>query len=409
MRTPWGLTYGVAPSIAVAQPARIQDEMFRSLQEVQRRKPWLMHKQPERWAAMVMSDNTRTLYGRSAGQVEERYLANVLGTFRACTEAHLPVTIINDWNLTPQDLAQYKVLILPNTASLDDRQSAAIADFVKNGGGLVASLDTSLFDEFGTPRKNFALAEVMGVDYRGLPDATPIDRNVDVNFALSIGPDYWEKRKNSFDFRMVANTFLDQGTLQRYIGLEPVTFKGPAVRVATRADAKIVGTIQSKTAIPGQDSPAMISHTYGKGKVVYFAAGLDAGYYLYSYPYQRLALERAIRWVAPIEAPVKVVAPMCVYSTTMRQPNGKGERLITHLYNNLNTTAGHAFPNDDVPLREEVIPIRDITVSFRNDYRIRNVRQEPEGINLPIERTPTGMKVAVPRLEIHTMVVAELE
>ena len=58
---------------------------------MQKRKPWLTHKTPEPWAALLMSDNTRIFYGRSAGQVEERYLANVFGTFRAALEEHLPV------------------------------------------------------------------------------------------------------------------------------------------------------------------------------------------------------------------------------------------------------------------------------------------------------------------------------
>src|SRR5262249_44598234 len=159
---------------------------------------WLIHKQPEPWAALVMSDNTRNFYGRSAGQVEDRYLANVFGTFRAAVEEHLPLTVINDWNLTPDDLAKYKVLILANTACLDDRQTAAVKEFVSNGGGLVASLDTSLFDEFGTPRNNFALADVFGVDYQGLLTSDAKKEEIDVNFAQGIGPDYWEKRKNVF-------------------------------------------------------------------------------------------------------------------------------------------------------------------------------------------------------------------
>ena len=78
----------------------------------------------------MMSDNTRNFYGRSAGQVEERYMAAVLGTFRAAVEEHLPVTVINDWNLNAADLAPYKVLILPNTACLDDAQVAAVEQFV---------------------------------------------------------------------------------------------------------------------------------------------------------------------------------------------------------------------------------------------------------------------------------------
>src|SRR5204862_4970959 len=165
------LTYGAAPSIAVAQPPNLQPDLYRCMDEVTRRKPWLTHKSPEPWAALVMSDNTRNFYGRSAGQVEERYLASVFGVFRAAVEEHLPVTVINDWNLNAADLARYKVLILPNTACLDDAQAAAVEQYVRGGGGLVASLDTSLFDEYGNPRKDFALGSVLGVEYRGLPDS----------------------------------------------------------------------------------------------------------------------------------------------------------------------------------------------------------------------------------------------
>jgi hypothetical protein len=141
------ITYGVSPSIAVSQPSNLQQELYRCLDAVRRRKPWLTHKRPEPWAALVMSDNTRTFYGRSAGQVEERYMASVFGAFRAAVEEHLPLTVINDWNLNPADLARYKVLILPNTACLDDAQAAGVREFVRNGGGLVATQDTSLFDE----------------------------------------------------------------------------------------------------------------------------------------------------------------------------------------------------------------------------------------------------------------------
>ena len=86
-----------------------------------------------------MSDNTRNFYGRSAGLVEERYMANVFGAFRAAVEEHLPLTVINDWNLSPADLAHYKVLILSNTASLSDAQVRAVHKWVQRGGRLLAT------------------------------------------------------------------------------------------------------------------------------------------------------------------------------------------------------------------------------------------------------------------------------
>ena len=144
------LAYGAAPSIAYVQPSNLQAAVEQGLDEVKRRRPWRTHKKPEPWAALVMSDNN--FYGRAPGLVEERYMAIVLGAFRAAVEEHLPLAVINDWNLNAADLAPYKVLIMANTACLDDAPVAAVDQFVRVGGGLVASLDTSLFDESRRPR-----------------------------------------------------------------------------------------------------------------------------------------------------------------------------------------------------------------------------------------------------------------
>jgi hypothetical protein len=158
--------------------------------------------------------------------------------------------------------------------------------------------------------------------------------------------------------------------------------------------------------------PGVVTHSCGRGRVVYFAAGLDSAYYLYAYPYQRLALKHAINWAASAPQPVIVEAPMCVHATVMRQSqrdrNGT-ERLVVHLFSDLNTTAHHALPVDDVPLREEVVPIHDIKISFDAGYRIRRVHVEPEGRDVEVQKTAKGVSVIVPRLDVHSMVVAELE
>lgn len=408
------LTYGAVPSIAVAQPENLQQELYACLDEVQRRKTWLTHKAPEAWGALLMSDNTRNFYGRSAGQVEERYMAAVLGTFRTAVEEHLPVTVVSDWNLNADDLARYQVLILPNAACLDDAQVAAVRGYVKGGGGLVASLDTSLFDEFGTPREKFALADVFGVDYRGLPQTAPGGpEEIDVNFARSIGPDYWEKRKNVFDFKQQPGSILNQGRMKTYVGDNQVTFKGPAVHIApNRGEVAVQGTFRSKFTAGAPAMPAVVTQRFGRGRVAYFATGFDAAYYLYAYPYQRLALKSAIEWAAAGPPPVFVKAPMCVHATVMRQTrqNKEGvERLIVHLFSDLNSTAHHALPADDVPLREEVVPIHGIRVTFDPRYRIRRVHLEPEGRDLVVHANAEGQSVDVPPLDVHAMVVGELE
>ena len=372
------LTYGASPSIAVVQPPNLQHELYACLDEVQRRKPWLTHKKPEPWAALVMSDNTRNFYGRSPGLVEERYMANVLGAFRATVEEHLPVAVINDWNLNPADLAPYKVLILPNTACLDDAQVAAVERFVRAGGGLVASLDTSLFDEFGTPRADFALAEVFGVELSRLPiaDAAAGHEDLDVNFAKSIGPDYWEKRKNVFDFtagrRLVPQPGEDED-LRRRRTPSPSRGRPCAVvadEIRPRRWSARSGSKSGRRAPP--EVPGVVARPHGKGRVVYFAAGFDAAYYLYAYPYQRLLLARRDR-LGRLRAAAgrRRGADVRPFDRDAAVEGPARERLIVHLFNDLNTTAFHALPDDDVPLREEVVPIHDIRVKFAPRYRFR--------------------------------------
>jgi Hypothetical glycosyl hydrolase 6 len=404
-------TYGASPSIAVSQPPNLQEELYKCLDELKRRKPWLVNKSPEPWAALVMSDNTRNFYGRSGRHVEERYMAAVLGTFRAAVEEHLPITVINDWNLNSADVAPYRVLILPNTACLDDAQAAAIEQFVANGGGLVASLDVSLFDEYGDPRTNFALEQVLGVRYRGLPESPAAKKDdIDVNFGRTLGPDYWEKRKSVFDFKFDLSSFLNQGLMTTYVGDNAVTFKGAALRVTPIDEAsKVIGTLRSKSTTHSDELPAIVRRTFGAGRVVYFAAAFDSAYYLYPYPYQRLLIRSAVDWAASEPRPVAIEAPMCVHSSLTRQSKGDSGRLILNLFSDLNTTAQHALPVDDVPLREEVVPIHDIRVTFHRRFRFKRIHWEPSGTDLAMEKTSEGIRVVVPRLEIHGILVGELE
>ena len=55
------------------------------------------------------------------------------------------------------------------------------------------------------------------------------------------------------------------------------------------------------------------------------------------------------------------------------------------------------------------MPIRDIRVTFSGAYRFRSIRLEPEGKELKAEKTAGGTSVVVPRLDVHSMVVGELE
>jgi len=398
------LTWGARPSPAPAF-AGFKEAALETIREMKARSPWLTHKTSERWGALLMSDATRNFYGREAAKVEERYLANVFGYFRAILEEHMPFEIINDWNLNPEDLAKYKVLVMPNSACVSDPQAQAVRGFVERGGGLVATQDASLMNELGDSRKDYALADLFGANWAGpIQMGEGKKEELDSNFLSQLTPEYWAKRKSVFEAEFTKHAIFEGTRLKEFLGDRSVVFKGPAT-AAKKGGAEQIGSIwpRSKT---DTKYPAALLNRFGAGKVAYLPAGFDSAYYLYSYPYQRIVLSQAVRQVAASEFGIKVTAPMCVQTTYYRQKKD-GERLVVQLFNEINSTAGHAFPNDDVPLPEEVIPVHGIKVRFA-DYDISRVHLEPGGMELKGARKGKALEVEIPPLDTHRMVVAEL-
>src|SRR6202044_156426 len=90
-----------------------------------------------------------------------------LGVYQALIEARVPFEMVNDRCLDAEHLAPFRTLILPNIAALSDLQCASLRGFVEQGGGLVASYETSLYDEWGVRRADFGLAAIFGASYAG--------------------------------------------------------------------------------------------------------------------------------------------------------------------------------------------------------------------------------------------------
>lgn len=380
-----------------------------TMREIGKRKKWFIRSTQEPWAALLVSEQTRQFY--AGGQIMERFLSHALGVFRVGWEEHLPITLITDMDLRPERLKPYKVLILPNAAALSDQQVKTIREFVRNGGGLVATCETSLFDELGHPRPNFALADLFGVDYEGRPAAPTKRADLDANFAVVVDDKYWANRQGTAEMRWGAgdlqtSELVDDSRLQTIVNGVQASFKGPMVKMSDARPPMKRAMIMFPE---GRDPiPAVVMGEQGKGRVVYMAAGFDAANYSYCYPYQRVMMAKAIKWAARAPVPVAVEAPMCIQSTVFRQKDAAGERLVVHLFNGINTASDHGHPEVDVPLREEVVPVGGIKVRFHNTSPKR-VHLEPEGVELTSEQKGEWTEVSVPPLGVHSMVVAELQ
>ncbi len=368
-----------------------------SLREVARRPRWLPRARPLPWAALLVSEQTRQFYAYK--DIAGRYLPHVYGAFRAATEAHLPLTLINDWDLDAKELARYRVLVLANSAALSDAQASAVREYVRGGGGLVATGEASLCDELGRPRNDFALADLFGVGYRGRPKAPQKWPMLDEAF--------WRERSGPALLIWGDHALTRDARLRRLVPGRSVNFRGPQVAVSEpRAAGEVVVRMRPE-GWAGAPLPAAVLRSFGKGRVAYFAAALDAGLWSHAYPYQRLLLARALEWAAGVAPPVEVVAPLCVQASYFVQTDRAGRRLVIHLFNGVNTAAGHGLPAAEVPLREEVLPIHGIRVLFRGEAP-KSLRCEPGGKVVPLRREGAVTVGEAPPLEVHAMLVGEL-
>jgi hypothetical protein len=318
----------------------------------------------------------------------------------------LPLSLICDWDVTPERLAEFAVLILPNAAALSDAQIEAARRYVEAGGGLIATAETSLCDELGRPRADFAFADLFGVHYQGRPNAPLVRPELDVNFAVTVDDAYWAARVGAAQFLITDHTVFDDDKLRELIPTRVATFKGPQTAVSEPANpAEVVARFTPEGWKTGP-VPAMILRQHGAGRVAYLPAALDAALWSYAYPYQRRLLKNVIDWAARTPNPIQVEAPMCVQVAPYRQQVGDNDRLVIHLMNTLNTTAQHGLPSVEVPLREETIPISGIRLKLANT-EFQRFFLEPGHVPLPVSGSGEVTTVDIPRLELHAIVVGE--
>ncbi len=119
---------------------------------------YLRHETPLARVALVYSQQTAWFYGGSRAQAKVE--DHTLGWYQALIEARAQFEMVHDQLLDAGHISQFKTLILPNIAALSDAQCGQLRAFVKNGGSLIATYETSLYDEWGVRRKDFGLADL---------------------------------------------------------------------------------------------------------------------------------------------------------------------------------------------------------------------------------------------------------
>lgn len=156
-------------------------------ERIRQRAPWLEGAVPTRYAALYASQSARELESilgaeenSSSGEQSAQFprseprtapsdlVAAITGSYRALTEAHLPVDLIDERPDSLERLGEYRVLVLADVLSLSERECEAIASFVRTGGGLVVTGPVAVRDARGRELETSGLADLLGLRFGSL-------------------------------------------------------------------------------------------------------------------------------------------------------------------------------------------------------------------------------------------------
>jgi hypothetical protein len=323
--------------------------------------------------ALVWSQRTLDLYGQDDPM--SRYAESAHGLYAALIESHIPCVVVGDDWLAPERLAGFRALAFANLACLSDAQCRAVAQFVERGGGLVATYETSLYDENGSRRPRLGLEQALGARLDGgakVPGAG--------------------KRGTYLCLRAPHDA------LAWMKGTSLLPFDGRICPVrAAGGTAPLVFGYHANTGIPEEiDSPVrteiplLVANTMGQGRAAFFPSDIDRFYFRARLPDTRRLLGEAAWWALRGQPVLRTSAPAGVGVSIFEKP---GFRFVHFV----NATGRH-------PL-DEVTAVSGVETSVEAPRRVSEVRTLLGGAKLAFQQSEGRVSFVLPRLEAYEVAV----
>jgi hypothetical protein len=292
---------------------------------------------------------------------------------------------------------------------MSDAEMDTVRRHVRDGGGLVATYETSRYDEHAKLRNALGLADLLRAKPLDVLDA----RKIKMDFsgkpqtaaAMYMPPsDRWTSDPQIAEALARHNVTQPLSLVGHIFSLDcRMLLVDPAEGL--RCPLRLNVSRLAKPGAPLQHAsyPAIIETSYGKGKVIYIPMDLSWIVFRYGYAHFARMLELALRETASAPPPVEVTAPSIVQTMVHVQ----GDRLVVHLLNDISSLGrSQNVAGQSLYERREVIPIHDIALTFR-DTDLHHLFLMPGHKPLTPVTAPQGLTVTLPPLEIHAMVVGE--
>ena len=369
----------------------------------------LRNEHPLARVGVVYSQQTAWFVGN---KVED----HINGWYQALIEARIPFEMVHDRLLDPAHVGQFKTLILPNVVALSGAQCRQIEEFVRGGGSVIATHETSLCDEWGVRRNNFGLAGLFGVNYggktearmqntylrleheanphhpllKGLEDAPRIIHGVS---RVEVEP----REKFPTAPLTLIPSYPDLPMEMVYPRVEKTDIAQVFLRELVATDAS--STPNSHPSPRGYGGQAELRTPNSAGRVVYFPWDIDRTFWEVLCVDHFKLLRNAVEWATNEEPPVTVAGPGVLDVTIWRQKNS----LTVHLVNLTNPMMMKGPVRELIPVGEQKVRIR-----LPEGLKARKVHLLAAGQTPKFARDGSYLTVTVPSLLDHEIVAIDL-
>lgn len=337
---------------------------------------YLRNTAPLARVGVVFSENTGN-YGAEIWQKKSG--DHELGMYHTLIEARIPFEMVNDRLLDAEHLKQFKLLVLPNIALLSDKQCGQLHQFVERGGSLIATFETSLYDEKGKRRSDFGLKELFGVSY---------DNGVEGPMQNSYLRLKQEKSTNQFHpvLKGLEDAFRTINAIHRVKVKPQSTFPSPVTLVPTYPDLPMEEVYPR---IPETDIRELYLREVGAGRVAYFTGDLDRTFWQIMNLDHGTLLNNTVRWALNEEPIVEVKGPGVIDVTVWRQETS----MTVHMVNLTNPMMMKG------PFREFIPVDAQVSIKIPQDAKVKGVQLLVSG-QKPVFQLNNGVVVLmVPKIQ----------
>jgi hypothetical protein len=349
---------------------------------------YLRNEQSLARVALVYSQQTAAFYGgtRAAQKVED----HTLGFYHALIEARIPFEMVHDRMLEPSNVDRFKVLALPNIAALSIAQCDQVRQYVARGGSIVATFETSLYDEWGVRRSEFGLADLFGVRFKGAVEGPMQNSYLNVDKDPSGGKHHPVLAGLEDAERIINGVYRVDVDPQRKGAYSPLTL------VPSYPDLPMeeVYPRQARTDVPG-----IYLAERGGSRIVYFPWDIDRTFWEVMCVDHGRLLRNAVDWASGEERPVTVTGQGVLDVTVWRQK----ESLTVHMVNLTNPMMMKGPFRELISVGEQRIRLR-----LPEGKKARKVQLLVSGGDPGYRENSGVVELAVPSILLHEVVAIDL-